>query len=413
MKFFPSTDECFFVCYFSQGDLSMPRLNRYPSIILLSGVFGILALLAMALFVSVPVAQAAGTASICDQSHLISALSGGGTVTFSCSGTITLTSQIVIASNTTLDGNGQNVAISGGGTVRVFLVNSGITFNLQNITVTNGYVNSSSNGGGIANLGTLNATNVVFIGNQASQGGGLLIGPNAYATLTSTQFISNTANENRGGIACDYSTLTINGALFQNNTAQATRSARGGGGLYNHICTLNMTNVSFIGNQATNQTSSGVGGGLYNMSGTINITNTTFFSNTAKVSDGGMYNTGSSPSIINTSVVQDGCPTGSTCTGSIITADPLLGALGVYGGNGQKTIPLLPGSSAIGAAIIPFSLTDQRGMSRDNSPDIGAFESQGFTLNKIGGDNQSANISTVFLQPLQISIAPTTIRSNL
>jgi pectate lyase len=40
-------------------------------------------------------------------------LSGGGTVTFSCSGTITLTSTITIASDTTIDGSGQAVTISG------------------------------------------------------------------------------------------------------------------------------------------------------------------------------------------------------------------------------------------------------------------------------------------------------------
>ena len=50
---------------------------------------------------------------------------------------------------------------------------------------------------------------------------------------------------------------------------------------------------------------------------------------------------------ISDSVVQGGCPSDSTCT-NVITADPLLGALGNYGGT-TPTIPLLPGSSAINA----------------------------------------------------------------
>ena len=36
-------------------------------------------------------AHAGGVVSVCDEAHLLAALAGGGTVTFSCSGTITLT----------------------------------------------------------------------------------------------------------------------------------------------------------------------------------------------------------------------------------------------------------------------------------------------------------------------------------
>ena len=52
-------------------------------------------------------------------------------MTFSCSGTITLTAEIVIAADTTIDGSGQTVTISGNNAVRVFSVNAGVTFNLN------------------------------------------------------------------------------------------------------------------------------------------------------------------------------------------------------------------------------------------------------------------------------------------
>ena len=71
-------------------------------------------------------AQAGGVVSVCDESHLTAALSGGGTVTFSCSGTITLTTTITIATNTTIDGSRQNVTISGNHSVRVFTVTQGL-----------------------------------------------------------------------------------------------------------------------------------------------------------------------------------------------------------------------------------------------------------------------------------------------
>src|SRR5271169_3341774 len=38
-----------------------------------------------------PAARAGGVVSVCDETHLRAALAGGGTVTFTCSGTITVT----------------------------------------------------------------------------------------------------------------------------------------------------------------------------------------------------------------------------------------------------------------------------------------------------------------------------------
>jgi hypothetical protein len=86
-------------------------------------------------------AHAGGIVSICDQAHLLAALAGGSTVTFSCSGTITLTGTITIVTDTTIDGSGQTVTISGNHAVRVFTVNSGVTLNLSELTVANGRFN--------------------------------------------------------------------------------------------------------------------------------------------------------------------------------------------------------------------------------------------------------------------------------
>ncbi len=54
-------------------------------------------------------------------------------MTFSCSGTITLTATITIAADTTIDGSGQIVTISGNNAVRVFTVNPGVTLNLNTL----------------------------------------------------------------------------------------------------------------------------------------------------------------------------------------------------------------------------------------------------------------------------------------
>ena len=78
-------------------------------------------LVLLALAVPASPAHAGGVVSVCDEAHLLAALAGGGTVTFTCSGTITLTAEITIAADTTIDGSGQTVTISGNNAVRVFL----------------------------------------------------------------------------------------------------------------------------------------------------------------------------------------------------------------------------------------------------------------------------------------------------
>jgi hypothetical protein len=104
-------------------------------------------------------AHAGGVVAVCDEAHLLAALAGGGTVTFACSGTITLSNTITIAADTTIDGSGQEITISGNDAVRVFTVNAGATLNLNKLTVAHGS-SPYDTGGGVSNDGTLNLTNM-------------------------------------------------------------------------------------------------------------------------------------------------------------------------------------------------------------------------------------------------------------
>jgi hypothetical protein len=84
---------------------------------------------------------------------------------------------------------------------------------------------------------------------------------------------------------------------------------------------------------------------------------------------------------VSDSVVQGGCPFGSKCT-NIITTDPMLGALGNYGGFTQ-TIPLLANSSAINTGNdATCAATDQRGIARPQGAhcDIGSYEYEPDTI---------------------------------
>ena len=100
-------------------------------------------LLAALLTLAAPAApaHAGGVVTVCDEAHLRTALAGGGTVTFSCSGTITLTATIWIAADTTIDGSGQSVTVSGNHRVVVF--SAGRSLNLNALTVADGFTHWS------------------------------------------------------------------------------------------------------------------------------------------------------------------------------------------------------------------------------------------------------------------------------
>jgi len=105
----------------------------------------------------------------CTETNLRAAMAGGGTVTFACDGTITLTNTIVVGKDVILDGSGHQITISGGNQVRVFYINTNINLTLFLLTIANGVItNNNASGGAIYNDGgTINATSCVFLGNGA------------------------------------------------------------------------------------------------------------------------------------------------------------------------------------------------------------------------------------------------------
>ena len=259
---------------------------------------------------------------------------------------------------------------------------SGSSPAISNVTFIGNWANI--NGGGMFNNNSSNPTltNVKFNGNFAGSGGGMTNSNGSSPALVNIIFSRNTANNYGGGMAHFSSSHSVlENVTFQNN------SAYWGGGMYNPGNST-LTNVTFVGNSAnsngggmlsgnnstlTNVTFSGNsakigrGGGVY--AGALQIRNTIFWGNTAAIGGSQIY--GNSVSISD-SVVQGGYAGGT----NIITTDPLLGALGNYGGF-TRTIPLLTGSSAIDTgndAVCPDA--DQRSVSRPQGShcDIGAYE---------------------------------------
>ncbi|MBI5293980.1 MAG: S-layer homology domain-containing protein [Chloroflexi bacterium] len=224
--------------------------------------------------------------------------------------------------------------------------------------------NSAAGGGGLYNYSSHPVlTDVTLTTNTATYGGGMN-NRDSNPTLTNVTFNGNTAVDYGGGM---YNTLgsapTLVNVTFSGNTA----TNGGGGGMYNTSSSPTLTNVTFSGNSAQG------GGGIYNWSSNSIIRNTILWGNTAP-NGPQIYNNSSSPTVSD-SVIQNGYTSGT----NIITADPLLGALGNNGGHTQ-TIPLLTGSSAFDAgndSVCPD--TDQRGVERPQHIrcDIGSYEYNG------------------------------------
>jgi hypothetical protein len=277
---------------------------------------------ALAMLLLLPVATlAGGVVTNCTEAALRAAMAGGGTVTFACDGTITLASTINNVSDTTLDGNGHQVIISGGGTSRVFFISTNAHFTLLSLTVANG---SSDNGAGIYNNGYLDAEDCVFVGNAA-------IAPHAYPQQPGSNAC--------GGALFNAGAATISKCTFSTNVAAGGAGGDGG--------------FSLSGITGTNG-GSGFGGAAYN-SGTMSIVDCSFLRNSVCGGSGGRgYMSSSYP------VCTPGGPGGPGAGGAICNLGRLtasnstfwtnsaLGGTGGTGGGGATRSDIPPGTGGLG-----------------------------------------------------------------
>jgi hypothetical protein len=390
------------------------------------------------------------------------AAAGDDTITFTGSifvdGTpdiITLTSgELGISSNISLVGTGANLlTISGNNASRVFNISSGVVgidgvtiangnsgsasggglFNSGTLTLTNSIIQNNTtanavngdNGGGLYNQGTVTISDSILRNNTGFVGGALVNAAGSTASLTNTTVANNTGNQ--GGAIQNEGSMTINSSTISGNT-----SINNGGGIMNIAATasLSITNSTISGNTGA------AGGGIRNtLNATLTLANVTIANNTATASGGGVSvgsgtvnvkNTliannihTSTPDVAGTFVDQGnnliGKGNGSTgftngSNGNIVGTiaapiDPLLAALGNYGGTTQ-THALLPGSAAINAGTSTGAPTaDQRGIARVGAADIGAFESRGFIITASGGSDQSTPRNTFFDGPLFATVS--------
>ena len=291
-----------------------------------------------------PAARAAGvvgtgTPASCTEAAFVSALSGGGDLSFNCGAaphTIGFTQARMITADTRIDGGGL-ITLSGQDATRLFVVAGGVSLALDQVTLSHGAI--AGYGGAIVSNGTLTITDSLFEHNQAlvggalsihpsiqggsttiinsifrdneatdlglegggainvadettvsiagseflansgKRGGAILIADNASAMIVGSDFISNTALSVGGGIYTGIgATLVVSTSTIHGNRAVS------GGGLFNGAATAAVTDTTFSDNQARE------GAGLLNINNTVSLNNVTFNGNIAEIGGGGVYN---------------------------------------------------------------------------------------------------------------------------
>ena len=289
--------------------------------------------------------------------------------------------------------------------------------NISGGTISGNYAGSRGGGAFATSGGQMKMIGGNLSNNSAgNQGGGVFVNSGSL-TIAGTTITSNSANS-AGGVGINDGTATITASAIVNNSAGSS----GAGLEVESVATANVTNSTFDGNTAF------YGGGINN-NGILNMTNCTVTGNTGYFGGGGLRAYSSAVTLTNTIVAGNsffggdisGNVSGSNnligtggsgglqngVNGNLVGVfDPLLGSLGNYGGTTQ-TVPLLPGSPAIAAGTTAAGITmDQRGLPLGpDDIDIGAFQSQGFTLGLVPGSSpQSANIFTQFASPLAVIV---------
>ncbi len=312
----------------------------------------------------------------------------------------------------TIIGPNVGVTVNGGGSSRVFEVDNLVSASISGLTITGGNA-GSGNGGGVQNYGSLALTDCTVSGNSASGyypggfGGGIS-SSNATLSLTNCTVSGNSASY-CGGVCVDGGTAKLVNCTVSGNSAQAA-----GGLLAEYGGTATLINCTISGNSANFPFGNAYGGlyAQYFSGGTITLGNTIVAGNTpVDVGDGG-FGTAFISEGNNLIGLTNGATgwVSSDLTGTFTPLNPVLAPLGNYGGPTQ-TMPLLPGSPAIAAgntALLPAGLTsDQRGLPRvvNGGVDIGAFESEGFTVTALAGSTpQTAQIGTAFARPLGVTV---------
>ncbi len=318
-------------------------------------------------------AEAQTVLTNCTEGTLRDALAAGGRVSFGCSGTLTLGGTILITTNVALDATGFQVTVSGAAMVRLFQVQSNVTFTVNGVTISHG---RERDGGGLLNQGgMINLVNTVLLSNSAYCSGGGVLNEGGTVNATNCLFRNNGA----GGGACPAQgaaisslggTVNLDHCIFEGNTATGVTGSPGmcsqagsGGAVYN-LDTLNVSACTFVSNVATGGRGpdpwgiywggpggDGTGGGICN-AGVLQVQSSTFASNRVAGGAGAFGGQGAGGIYPDGTIGQPGNPGGEGGSGNggalfnggtacltncTLAWNTAAGANGGAGGNGTPT----------------------------------------------------------------------------
>jgi hypothetical protein len=354
-----------------------------------------------------------GTPASCSEASLSDALAAGGEIAFNCGTaphTITLSSSATIGAGqqVSLDGAGL-ITLSGGGAVRLFVVEQGGSLTLEHLTLTAGNA-GTEDGGALRNRGTTTLNDVLVSGSSATAGGGISNGSGGTLLVQHSTIAGNQAANNGGGISTNSGTTTVQHSTITGNTAQTGS----GGGLWYYkwnadlggpltienstisanvavelgggISTsggegspeLRLSNSTLVGNRAPHS------GAIYNGNTATTITACTIADNQASEYVAGVFTSAdgtltmaqtilaNDPEAPGGNCAHEGTFTdgggnlqfpGESCGSGVLTADPLLAPLADNGGPTQTMAPG-SGSPALDGGGDTCPATDQRGEPR-------------------------------------------------
>lgn len=290
----------------------------------------------------------------------------GGGITAGDLGDAPLTivrSRIVDNRATAVDGNGGGIDTDVAGLLRV--VRSSVVNN-----------DAAGDGGGITGSidGRMLIERSTIEGNEAGEGGGVMVVGGA--TIRASTIAGNRAVGGLDGELGDGAGIYVDdeGILtVTNSTIAGNHAINRGAGVFGEAGGRATISFATVARNQADGTRFGLesSGGIQPASAAFVVANSIIALNNgsggARADCGGSSFSGTAPNLVTTAA-------GGGCGGgAIVDTDPGLGVLAANGGP-TRTIRLVPGSPAIGAAAPqPAARRDQRGVTR-RDPDLGAFE---------------------------------------
>jgi hypothetical protein len=193
-----------------------------------------------------------------------------------------------------------------GNNATVLVVNSSVTASIEGVTVEGGVTGSETEGGGIANGGTLTVSATTISGNSSIGGGGIYNGNGGTLTVDDSSISNNTAGvalaggaseSDGGGAIANDGTLTVSGSTISGNS---DAFGGGGGGI------RNTGTMTVSGSTISANTSIGSGGISNENGGTLIVEDSVISGNRG----GGVHNGRRSLATVEDSVISDNTVSG-------------------------------------------------------------------------------------------------------